>query len=241
MQKQPQLPYTMTAPSSTPHKRGDTAATLQRQRKAGGQQTSPHPPASHAWLASRAPHTASGQRRAATASMTASGHENGERGRRTASGHSNPPGEPVKAAAVNDSGTSRDRSRQSVFGGAASGQKTTTGHPETTRANAVKPLAVRRPPTIALRPHKGKQPTRRSPPTASQPPNRARQAERQREQQDRTREPVDQEQAQSTLPAFQAEDREAMEDPNWSGTRKPHPPHRLAERAEMRRERLPRT
>ena len=98
MQKQPQLPYTMTAPSnyrrkwgsSTPHKRGDTAATLQRQWKAGRQQASPHPPASHAWLASCAPHTTSRQRRAATASMTASGHENGERDRGTASGHSNP-------------------------------------------------------------------------------------------------------------------------------------------------------
>ena len=44
----------------------------------------PHPPASHAWLASHAPHTASGQRRAATASMTASGHENGERDHATA-------------------------------------------------------------------------------------------------------------------------------------------------------------
>ena len=132
---------------------------------------------------------------------------------------------------MNDSGNSRDRSRQSSFGGAASGQKTATGHTETTRANAVKPLAVRRPPTIAPRPRKGKQQTRRSTPTASRPLNRARQAKRQREQQDR---------AQSTLPASQAEDREAREDPNWSGTRQTHPPHHLAERAEMRRERQPR-
>ena len=102
----------------------------------------------------------------------------------------------------------------------------------------MKPLAVRRPPTIALRPHKGKQPTRRSTPTASRPPNRARQAERQHEQQDRTRETFDQEWTQSTLPASQAEDREAREDPNWSGTRKPH---HLAEHAEMRRERQLRT
>ena len=70
----------------SPHR--DTAATLQRQQKAGGQQTSPHPPASHAWLTSRAPHTASIQRRAAIASMTASSHKNGERDRGTASGHS---------------------------------------------------------------------------------------------------------------------------------------------------------
>ena len=139
---------------------------------------------------------------------------------------------------MNDSGTSRDRSRQSVYGGAASGQKTATGHTETTRANTVKPLAVRRPPTITPRPHKGKQPTRRSKPTASQPPNRARQAERQREQQDCTQEPFDQEGAQRTLPASQAEDWEAREDPNWSDTRKPH---HLAERTKMRRERQPRT
>ena len=139
---------------------------------------------------------------------------------------------------MNDSGTSRDQSRQSIFGGAASGQKTATGHTETTRANAVKPLAGCRLPTIAPRPHKGKQPTRRSTPTASRLPNRARQAERQREQQDRTREPFDQERAQSTFPASQVEDREAWEDPNWSGTRKPH---HLAERAEMRQERQPRT
>ena len=50
---------------------------------------------------------------------------------------------------MNDSGNSRYRSHQSGFRGAASSQKTATGHTETTRANAVKPLAVRRPPTIA--------------------------------------------------------------------------------------------
>ena len=80
-----------------------------------------------------------------------------------------PPGEQAKAAAVNDSGNSRDWSRQSGFGGAASGQKTATGHTETTKANAMKPLVVRRPPTIAPRPHKAKQQTRRSTPTASRP------------------------------------------------------------------------
>ena len=173
--------------------------------------------------------------------MIASGHENGKRDRGTAIGHNDPPGEHAKAAAVTDSGNSRDRSRQSGFGGAASSQKTATGHTETARANAMKPLAVRRPPTITQRPHKGKQQTRRSTPTASRPLNRARKAERQREQQDRSREPSDQERAQSTLLASQAEEREAREDPNWSGTRKAHPPHHLAERAEMRRERPPRT
>ena len=91
---------------------------------------------------------------------------------------------------MNDSSHSRHRSRQSSFGGVTSVQKTTTGHTETTRANAVKPLAVRRPPTITPRPHTGKQQTRRSTLTASRPLNRARQAERQRKQPDRTRKQV---------------------------------------------------
>ena len=142
---------------------------------------------------------------------------------------------------MNDSGNSRYRSRQSGFGGAASGQKTATGHTETTRANAVKPLAVRRPPTIIPRPHKGKQLTIRSTPTASRPPNRARQTERQREQQNRTREPSDQERAQVTSRPPKPKIGRPGRNPNWSGTRKPHPPHHLAERAEMRRERQPRT
>ena len=86
-------------------------------------------------------------------SMTASFHENGERDRGTAIGHSDP----------------LDRSRQRGFGGAASGQKTATGHTETTRANAMKTRAVRRPPTIAQRPHKANQQTRRSKHTASRP------------------------------------------------------------------------
>ena len=125
--------------------RGGTAATHQRQREAGRQQQSPHPPISHAWLASRSPHTASGQRREATAS----GHENGERVRRTAIDHSDHPSEHAKATAVTGSSNSRDRSCQSDLGEAASGQKTATGHTETTRANAMKPLAVQRPPTTA--------------------------------------------------------------------------------------------
>ena len=193
-----------------PTERGVTAATLQRQREAGEQQPSPHPPA---WLTSCSPHTASGQRREATASVIASGHENGERDRGIAISHSDHPGEHAKAAAVTGSGNSRDRSRQSDLGGAASGQKTATGHTETTRANAMKPLAVQRPPTTAQRPRKGKQQTRRSTPTASRPLNRARKAERQREPQDRSRELSDQERAQSTFPASQAEDREAREEP----------------------------
>ena len=81
--------------------------------------------------------------------MIASGHENGERVHRTAIGHSDHPGEHAKATAMTGSGNSRDRSHQNDLGEAASGQKTATGHTETTRANAMKPLAVQRPPTTA--------------------------------------------------------------------------------------------
>ena len=103
--------------------RGDTAATLQRQWKAGGQQTSPHPPTSHAWLASRTPHTASRQRRTATVTMTASGHEKRREGSLDRYRSQRPPGEQAEVAAVNDSSNHRNRSRQRGIGGAASGQK----------------------------------------------------------------------------------------------------------------------
>ena len=98
--------------------------------------------------------------RKATASVIASGHENGERGRGPASGHSDHPGEHAKATAMTGSGNSRDRSRQSDLGDADSGQKTATGHAETTRANTMKPLEVQRLPMTAPRPCKGKQQTR---------------------------------------------------------------------------------
>ena len=88
-------------------------------------------------------------RREATASVITSGHENGERDRGTVIGHSDHPGEHAKATAVTGSGNSHDRSRQSDLGGAASGQNTATGHTEATRANAMKPLAVRRLPATA--------------------------------------------------------------------------------------------
>ena len=84
-----------------------------------------------------------------TASVIASGHESGERDRGTAISHSDHPGKHTKATAVTGSGNSRERSRQSDLGEAASGQKTATGHTETTRANAMKPLAVQRPPATA--------------------------------------------------------------------------------------------
>ena len=238
----------MTAPSdyrwkwgsSTPH-REELLQPHSRDNGRLGDNNRPHPPATHPGspaalsiqLADR------GEKRPPPWSLAVTKTVRGIAGPLSVT--ATPPGEHSKAAAVTDSSNRRDRSRQSGFGGAISGQKTATGHTETTRANAMKPLAVHKPPTIAPRPHKGKQQTRRSTPTASRPLNRARKAERQREQQDRTQEPFDQERAQSTLPASKAEDREVREDPNWSSTRKTHPPHHLAERAEMRRERQPRT
>ena len=125
---------------------------------------------------------------------------------------------------MNDSCHSRHRSRQSSFGEVASGQKTATGHTETTRANAVKQLAVRRPPTITPRPHKGKQQKRRSTLTASQPLKRARQAQRQHEQPDRTRKPSDQGRAQVTSRPPKPKIGRPGRNLNWSGTRKSHPP-----------------
>ena len=104
-----------------------------------------------------------------TASMTASGHEKRQEGSRDRYRSQRPPGEQAKVAAMNDSGNSRDRSRQPGFGGVASGQKTATCHTETTKANTMKTLAVRRPPTIAQRQHKANQQTRRSTHTETRP------------------------------------------------------------------------
>ena len=130
--------------------------------------------------------------------MIASGHENSERDRGTAIGHSDPPGKHAKAAAVTDSGNSRNRSRQSGFRGAASGQKTTTSHNETTRAKAMKLLAVQRPPTTA----QGKTVNETIHAHSVRPLNQARKAERQREQQDRSREPSDQRAGSKHPPGF---------------------------------------
>ena len=120
--------------------------------------------------------------REATASVNASGHKNGERDRSTAIGHSDHPGEHAKAVAVTGSGNSRDRSRQSDLGGAASGQKTATGHTETARANTMRPLAVQRPPTTA----QGKTANETIHAHSVTTLNRARKAKREREQQDRS-------------------------------------------------------
>ena len=147
MQKQPQLPYSMTAPRDedpdrftknlegpkqhaemlkqhSPQIEESLLHTFQRQREAGRQQPSPHPPTAHAWLASHSPMIASGQRREATAPVTASGHENGEGDRVTSTGHSDHPGEQVKVTA-------------------------TTGH---ARAISEGPEAVRKPPLATPKP-----------------------------------------------------------------------------------------
>ena len=104
----------------------------------------------------------------------------------TATDHSDHPGEHAKATAANYSGQKAATGHARAILEAASGSKTATGHTETTRANAMKPLAVQRPPTTAPQPHKGKQQSRQATPTASGPPNREQKAERQREQQDRS-------------------------------------------------------
>ena len=155
MQKQPQLPYSMTAPRDedpdrftknlegpeqqaemekqhSPQNEESLLHTFQRQREAGRQQQSPHLPAAHAWLASRSLQTASGQIREAAAPVTASGHENGERDCVTATGHSDHPGEQGKATAVT-----------------GSGQTTATGHARTISEG---PVAVRKPPLATPKP-----------------------------------------------------------------------------------------
>ena len=140
--------------------------TFQRQREAGRQQQSPHPPAAHAWLASRSPQTASGLRREATAPVTASGHENGEGDRVTATGHSNHPGEQAKATAATGSGqTAATGHARAFLEGPLAVRKPPPATPKPLERNAMKPQAVQRPPTIAQRPLKGKQQSRRSTPT----------------------------------------------------------------------------
>ena len=129
IQKQPQLPYSMTTPRDedpdrftknlegpeqqaemlkqhSPQIEESLLHTFQIQREAGRQQQSPYPPAAHAWLASRSPQTASGQRRETTAPV-----ENGEGDHVTATGHSDHPGEQVKATAATGSGHATGHAR----------------------------------------------------------------------------------------------------------------------------------
>ena len=263
MQKQPQLPYSMTAPSdyrrkwgsSTPHRERSYCSNISE--TTGGRATATVTTPSCISRLARQPlsHTASRQRREATASVIASGHENGERDRGTAIGHSDHPGEHAKATAATGSGNSHDWSRQSDLGGAASGQKTATSHPETTKANAMKPLAVQKPPTTA----QGKtanETIHAHSVTTAQPSTES-------GAQDRSREPSNQERAQGTFPS----QRSGSQGGNLTGAelgrlsrlttsqsvqrrggrgnreqRKPPktlPPHHLAGRAEMRRENQP--
>ena len=117
---------------NSPHREESLPHTFQRQWEAGRQQQSPHPPAAHAWLASRSPHTAGGQRREATAPVTASGHENGERDRVTATEHSDHPSKQAKSTAAT-----------------GSGQTAAIGH---ARVISEGPLAVRKPPPATPKP-----------------------------------------------------------------------------------------
>ena len=125
------------AEAALPTNRGDTAAYISETTEAGRQHQSPHPPAAHAWLASRSPQTASGQRRQATAPVTTSGHEKRRGGSRDHDWSQRPPWRARESYCRDQQrAKSRDRSHQSDLGGADSGQKTVT---ETTRANAMKP------------------------------------------------------------------------------------------------------
>ena len=88
MQKLPQLPYTMTAPSNYRRKSGSSTPHIEetlpphsRDNGRLGEDKRPHTRISRLARQPHSPLSASGQRRTATASMTASGHENGERDR----------------------------------------------------------------------------------------------------------------------------------------------------------------
>ena len=98
MQKQPQLPYTMTAPSNYRRKWGSSTRHTERRHCSHTSETTegwgtnnvPTPSRILHLARQPVPHTASGQRRTATASMTASGQENGEGDRWTANYYSDP-------------------------------------------------------------------------------------------------------------------------------------------------------
>ena len=167
--------------------------------------------------------------------------KNSERDRATASGHSEPLASKLKLLPRAIAATAATDHTRAVSEGLLAVRKTATGPTETTRENTGKTLAVRKPPKLTQRPHKGKQLTRRSTLTASRPLNRERQAKRQSEQQDRQRKPLDQKLAQGTSLPLKPKIGRPGRKTNRSGTRKSHPPHHLAERAEMRRERQPRT
>ena len=163
MQKQPQLPYSMTALrddrrkcwSSTPHKKRRHCCIHFRDNGRLGDSNSHHTlpqltPGSPAALPR--PRADRGEKRPHPWPLAVT---------KTARGIAwpRPPWrERESYCRDRQRANSRDRSRQSDLGGAASGQKTATAHIETTRANTMKPLEVQRPPTTA---------PRRSTPTAS--------------------------------------------------------------------------
>ena len=124
--------------------------------------------------------------------------KNRERDRATASGHSEPLASKLKLLPRAIAATAATDHTRAVSEGLLAVRKTATGPTETTRENTGKTLAVRKPPKLTQRPHKGKKLTRRSMLTASRPLNRERQAKRQSEQQDRQRKPLDQKLAQGT-------------------------------------------
>ena len=101
--------------------------------------------------------------------MTTSGHENSERDRWTTIGHNDPLESKLKWLPRTTAATAVIGHASAVSEGPLAVRKTATGHPETTRANAMKTRAVRRPPTIAQLPHKANQQTRRSTHTPSRP------------------------------------------------------------------------
>ena len=118
-----------------------------------------------------------------------------------------------------------------------SGQKTATGHTETTRANAMKPLAVQRPHRDRARENSKRDDLR---------PQRHDRSTEHRKRSDSVSNKTDHE-SHPTKNELKSPSRHPKpkigkpgRNPNWSGNRKTPPPHHLAERAEMRQERQPR-
>ena len=227
--------------------------TRQRQQEAGRQQQSPHPSAAHARLASCSPQTASGQRREATTPVTASGHQQRRGGSRDRDRLQQPPWRARENYCLDrQRANSRDQSRQSDLGGAGSGQKTANGHTETTRANAMKSLAVQRLPTIAPRPFKGKQQSRQSTPTApaietihahSDINRLTVNGKRRDSMSNKTGHESHPTKSGLNAPSWLPKPKigKPGRNPNGSGPPKTPPPHHLAGSSEMRRERQPRT
>ena len=171
----------MTAPtnyrrkwgSSTPPKRGDTAAHFRGNGRMGDKKKkrrhilpplTPGPPA-----ALPIPQADRGGQQLLPKPLAVM--KNGERDRATDSGHSEPLASKLKLPPWTIAATAAIGHARAASEGSLPVRKTTTGPTETTRANTGEALAVRKPPTLTQRPHKGKQLTRRSTLTASRPLN----------------------------------------------------------------------